>query len=222
MSVRKGPGGRRERWFGGRWVPEAELTPEQLRQTLSPPEVEEPSEPIRSKPKGPTARQQLVWDAVQEHGTQVAAAKALGCSQGAIQSGLAGYMKAMGMKGDLPGKLTGRFDSPPKPKGQRPLPSTLPPKPANDQQVEPEPGPDQAEPIKPPPLPLLPEPPELPELPMQLLDTGPAEVLVEVAWAMGYAAAVLRVVERTDSSYLSADWLRRMAAEAAQSLEAAR
>ena len=54
--------------------------------------------------KEPTARQQEAWDAVREHGTQVAAAKALGVSQGGLQGRLQGYMKAKGIEGDLPGR----------------------------------------------------------------------------------------------------------------------
>jgi len=54
--------------------------------------------------KEPTARQQEAWDAVREHGTQTAAAKALGVSQGGLQGRLQGYMKAKGIEGDLPGR----------------------------------------------------------------------------------------------------------------------
>lgn len=56
MSSRKGPKGRREIWYEGGWVPEAELTPEQLRQAMAPPAVEESTEPVRTMdPDGPTA-----------------------------------------------------------------------------------------------------------------------------------------------------------------------
>lgn len=49
-------------------------------------------------PSEPTERQRL--------GTQTAAMRELGCSQGAIQGALRGYMDRMGIEGELPGKLT--------------------------------------------------------------------------------------------------------------------
>ncbi len=64
-----------------------------------------PSEPVRTRPEPGkvTARQEEIWAAVEEHGSQSAAARALGVTQGAIQSGLRGYMKAKGMTGEMPG-----------------------------------------------------------------------------------------------------------------------
>jgi len=101
--IRKGPGGSREVWFEGHWVPEDSLNLDELRRAQAAPPPDEMSEPVRRKSKGPTKRQKEVWDAVAKHGTQAAAAKALGCNQSTIQGGLKGYMKAMGIEGDMPG-----------------------------------------------------------------------------------------------------------------------
>lgn len=46
--------------------------------------------------------QQRSWDAVQEHGTYRAAARALGVTQGAVQSGVAGYRQKLGIDAPPP------------------------------------------------------------------------------------------------------------------------
>lgn len=75
----------------------------------APQEPRKATEPTRE----PTARQRQVWAAVKEHGSQTAAGRALGVSQGAIQSGLTGYMRAMGMRGPLPGRRRPKEAKPP-------------------------------------------------------------------------------------------------------------
>jgi len=77
----------------------------------------------RGASTGPTARQREVWEAVQEHGTQAAAARALGISQGNVQSALKGYMRVMGIEGPLPGKSPKRAPKPkPETKVREPKP----------------------------------------------------------------------------------------------------
>jgi hypothetical protein len=66
----------------------------------------------RGASTGPTARQREVWAAVQEHGTQGAAARALGVNQSSVQSGLQGYMKAMGIDGPMPGYMPKKAPKP--------------------------------------------------------------------------------------------------------------
>lgn len=56
-----------------------------------------------------------VWAAVERLGTQSAAAKDLGISQGAIQSGLKRYMRDHGLDGPLPGLLRPRDTQTPAP-----------------------------------------------------------------------------------------------------------
>lgn len=50
----------------------------------------------------PTERQRAMWQAYNEHGGQMPAARALGIEQGAIRSGLLGYMRAMGIPLPIP------------------------------------------------------------------------------------------------------------------------
>lgn len=59
------------------------------------------SKPSAADAGRPTPHQQRVWDAVARLGTQGAAARELGMTQGSIQGGLAGYMARMGIEGDL-------------------------------------------------------------------------------------------------------------------------
>lgn len=47
----------------------------------------------------PTAKQREAWEAVERFGSQIAAIHVLGISQGAIQTRLNGYMRAMGIEG---------------------------------------------------------------------------------------------------------------------------
>lgn len=56
-------------------------------------------------PGQPTEKQREAWEAVERLGSQIAAAKELGISQGGLQSRMRGYQRAMGIVGDLPGML---------------------------------------------------------------------------------------------------------------------
>lgn len=49
--------------------------------------------------RNPTVKQREAWDAVWRLGSQLAACAELGISQGAIQTRLTGYMRAMGIEG---------------------------------------------------------------------------------------------------------------------------
>ena len=98
-AVRKGAGGRREILVGDRWVPEDEAL---------------------AMTREPTDRQREAWEAVHRLGTQVAAARALDVSQGAIQSLLRGYMAAAGLDGPLPGYLDGKVRRSKAPSGPKP------------------------------------------------------------------------------------------------------
>lgn len=51
----------------------------------------------------PTELQVRTWALVQQTGSQIEAARILGCTQGAIQSSMKGYQHAMGLTGPLPG-----------------------------------------------------------------------------------------------------------------------
>jgi hypothetical protein len=51
----------------------------------------------------PTAKQREAWETVERLGSQIAACAELGISQGAIQTRLTGYMRAMGIEGGTPG-----------------------------------------------------------------------------------------------------------------------
>jgi hypothetical protein len=51
----------------------------------------------------PTAKQREAWQAVERTGSQIEAAAAIGISQGALQTRMHGYQRAMGTTGRLPG-----------------------------------------------------------------------------------------------------------------------
>jgi hypothetical protein len=133
---RKGPGGVWQVWRDGGWVDEAVAGP--------PRAVEhDGSGPVTRKARRePTARQREVWEAVAEHGTQVAAAKALGLSQGGVQGSLKGYMAAMGIQGPMPGMLY------PRGRGRRAEPSSRPVNGGSDHasvmHLAPEPSPESS------------------------------------------------------------------------------
>lgn len=118
---RKGAGGRWEVLVAGAWLPEGDpATPLAVARAQAHARAIEDARIRSLRPAAaPTARQREVWDAVRQHGTQVAAAKALRTSQGSIQSALAGYMERMGISGPLPGKLP--------PPSERPKPRRLAP-----------------------------------------------------------------------------------------------
>ena len=59
-------------------------------------------DPRSRRPTEPTERQRRCWEAYHRHGGQGAAAKALGCTQGSVRSGLLGYMAAAGLEGPIP------------------------------------------------------------------------------------------------------------------------
>lgn len=108
---RRTPDGRREVLIGGKWLDEerddvvaayAEAEGKARHEAA----VARVAPAPKPTGKAPTERQREVWEAVEKHGTQGAAAKALGTTQGSIQSALKGYMRAMGIEGPLPGLLS--------------------------------------------------------------------------------------------------------------------
>jgi len=109
---RKGPDGTREIRVRDEWLPEEDPASmgawrDWQDGQAAPSLLGHVTSSNGAKPaKQPTARQREVWEAVEEHGTQGAAAKALGITQSAVQSGLKGYMKAMGIDGPMPGYQT--------------------------------------------------------------------------------------------------------------------
>ncbi len=205
-GTRKGPGGRREVYVSGTgWVPAAEAPPDALKPKASPTS----GDPVRRKPKV-TDRQRQVWQAVQEHGTQAAAARALSTQQSTIQSALKGYMKGMGIEGDLPGrKQSDRFEVNGHQPEQHP-PDYWQAKGESDRQVTLEP---------PPPAPAV-IPVEAVRPPTQTRPAAPpsrVETVVAAAFAIGRASALLRLLAATDGSLNDAQ--RELASACAHDLE---
>lgn len=207
-GTRKGPGGRREAYVSGRgWVPESEAPITAAKASPA------SGEPIR---RAATDKQREAWDAVKEHGTQQAACKALGMSQGTLQSRLKGYMKTMGLTGDLPGYSGPKQSERLEVKGHPAEAAHRPPEP----DVEPAPG----EPVKtltemrvvPEPPPELPTSPEVPPLQEPFEDDLLAEAH-RVGYAQGYAVATLRAIASVADL---PEQLRDIASDAADGLMA--